>query len=477
MLTAAAAAQPAEPPTIETAVSAAAENFQPLWSPPKGQLQGWVVGIDPAGADLSQLRGPLCDDLSLTTAAHLYHLVRRAGGRPVLTRADGTTVAHTRRAGTVARARCDLCVSIRYVETGAEVSVRVGPADPRPNDVLLAEALGTALGVEPAERDQRNAADTRFIQILRQTDGARDIAVCDVLFARSPESSTMGSALRMTCFEHARGLYEGISRFCAETVARPGSPAKPAPTADTLNSRSSGRLMRLVRSIWPEGPLPDERVEWFCRKYADESITNPSLVYFEVEAHPEQDLVVLRGRTNAPLLAVGLEKALRAIGIEQVSNQTRMLPDREHLGEHLFGVCRVPMALTYDQPDGSGRPQTELLFGEPLFLLDLEGESYLLHAGDGYWGWVHRDAVQPMTSEQFDAYVRRPRGAVVRDIDKDRVRIPRGANVHLQRATEDERVVLLPDGSTLSVPAAAVTLRDSEDAEAAAPVRGGLGQL
>jgi hypothetical protein len=474
MLTAAAWGQPAMPLTVEAAVSAAVENFQPLEPPPRGQLRGWVIGIDPAGADVSLRHGPLYDDLSLITAAHLYHFVRHAGGKPVLTRTDHTRAVDASRLNILAETGCELCVSIHYSEVGGKVFIRSDSPENHPRDAALAAELSSALQFKLAEPNKHEHAVSDSIKALSQVDAMADIPFCQVHFESSPEAATMDPALRKICFDNARRLYEGIRRFCVQPH-RPEPSAKPVP--DTLASDSGNRLERLVSSIWPEGRMPDDRVEWFCRQFADEAITNPSLVYFEVQTHPEQDGVILRGQTNAPLLAIGLEKALRAVGIEQVSNQTRTLPDRDHLGEHLFGACRVPMALTYDQPESSGRPQTQLLFGEPLFLLDLEGESYLLHSGDGYWGWVHRDAVQPMTFEQFDAYVRHPPGAVVRDIDNGRVRIPRGSNVRLLRATESERVILLPDGATLSVPAAAVMLRDSEGPQANARVRAALDLL
>jgi hypothetical protein len=472
MLTATTAAQPMEPPALEAAVRSAIESFQPLWSPPKGQLRGWVVGIDPAGADLSRADPPLCDDLSLITAAHLYHLVRRAGGKPVLTRVDRIYPADASRIEPVAQTGSHLCVLIRYCETGASVAVQPGAASAHPDDARLAAALGSALGVESTEP---TSADLSLIEALRQTDAGGDTAVSIAQFECPAGTSTIGAALRKRCFDHARGLYDGIRRFCTGSAKRPD--VSGSPVADTLSSNSSGRLERLVHSIWPEGRLPDERVEWFGRRFVEESVTNPSLVYFEVAARAEQEVVILGGRTNTPLLVTGLEKALRTVGMEQISNQVRTLPDREHLGEQLFGVCRAPMALTYDQPGRGGRPQTQLLFGEPLFLLDREGDSYLLHAGDGYWGWVQHEAVQPMTSEQFDAYMRLPVGAVLQDIDGNGLVVPCGANVRVMRATDDQRVILLPDNSTLSVPAVAVAMRDSEDQQAAARVLAALDLL
>ena len=173
----------------------------------------------------------------------------------------------------------------------------------------------------------------------------------------------------------------------------------------------------------------------------------------------------------------GLEKALRGVGVEQIRNEVRALPDAEHLGEHLYGVCRAPMALTYREPGYTGGLQTQLLYGEPLFLLDRADDFYLLHAGDGYWGWVPCAAVEPMTAEQFGAYMGQPRGIVSADIENERVRIPRSACVRVVQTKTDERVILLADGTTLSVPTAVVSMQDPDGREAADRVRAGLDLL
>jgi hypothetical protein len=481
-LIAAIGGQAAQPPPLEIVVSTAVENFQPLWLPPPGQLQGWVIGIDPAESRGSDTGGRLCDDLSLLTAAHLYHLVLRAGGSPVLTRVDATPAADAggtawqRRVDIVRQAGCDLCVSIRFDGDDGKAAVRVGAVDATPSDAVLADALRAALGVEAAGPGGRRPADAGFIEALRQADGTAAIAVCEVHFGCPAASSKADAARQKACLERARQLYAGIRGFC-ENAKHPSTRAAPAPVPDLRRSRTAERLKQLGRSIWPQGSLPSDQVDWFCRRFAELSITNRSLVYFEVSGELERGVVALRGRTNAPQVVSGLEQALRVVGVEHVRNEVQRLPDRQRLGEQLFGVCRVPMALTYDQPGERGGRQTQLLFGEQLFLLDYADQCYLLHAGDGYWGWVRREAVQPMTAEQFDAYMRRPRGVALQDIDEGQLRIPRGSSVRVVRATEGERTILLPDGSTLAVPAAAVMIPDAEGSQAASRVRAALDLL
>jgi hypothetical protein len=468
---------------VEEAVNAAIEDFEQPWSPPTRRLRGWVVGINPPGAGSAQVSERLCADLSLLTAVHLYHLVLAGGGSPVLTRADDTRAADSgrsvleRRVDVVRQRRCDLCVSIRYAEAAVGAAVRREAAEQRPKDTRLAEALAAELAVKPAVAGQPTPGRVGFIEMLCAADKSADMAACEVCFGCPPEVSSVGIELRKACLENARRLYTGISRFCNEHGSRRDSPATRSPVPDYPSSEAAEQVSRLERSIWPLGDLPSERIDWFCRRFAQVSITNRSLVYFEVSAHLEQTVAVLRGRANVPKVTNGLEQALRDLGVEHVRNEVEALPDRERLGEHLFGVCRVPMALTYNQPGTDGGVQTQLMFGEPLFLLDRVGEFYLLHAGDGYWGWVRHDAVQPMTAEQFDAYRRHPQGAVCADIAGPQGMIPRGTSVPVMRTTGDVRMVLLPDGSTLTVPVTALTIDEHESAGAASRVQAALDLL
>lgn len=449
------AAQAAEPPRVEKIVSAAVESFEPLWTPPRGGLEGWKVGIDPAGGGAAPSDARQRDDLSLLTAAHLRHFVLRAGGSPVLTRMDNTRGAAPDRAAPgqrfqiIHQAHADLCISIRYDHTIDGVAVQCA-ANPRPDSAALADALHAALEVAGGAPDAGELGDA-------------GLAHCEVRFGCAPGSEVVDLAARKICFENARRLFAGIKRYCESATKRDGSGAGPEPVPDEPDSDDDARPAGVGRSIWPEGPLPAERLDWFCDRFARESITNRTLVIFEVSAHRGQDGVVLRGRTNAPPIVNGLRRALREVGVKQIRIELQELPNRDRLGEQLFGVCRAPMALTYTQPESRGGLQTQLLFGEPLFLLDRDGDYCLLHAGDGYWGWVHADAVEPMNAERFDAYTAHPRGVVSRDLESGDVRIPRGATIPVVRTDADGRTILLPDGKTLTVSADALTMCEAEE--------------
>ncbi|MFH1747273.1 MAG: NlpC/P60 family protein [Planctomycetota bacterium] len=422
---------------IDKTIQAAIDEFGPLWSPPAGELTGWVIGIDPVDAD-----GPnpsqRTSHLNMLTAGHLYHFVQKAGGRPVLTRVDDTlatadpSMTRDSRATAAAAANCDLCISIRF--------------EPKPG-----------------------SGDADILATLRSSESTTHT----IHFACDDSDQPVDVAARHACHEHARRLYQALSQYCADR--KPAS-ADGGQSFDFSGPTAGSRLERLGRSIWPAGDLPPKQLDWFCRAFSRAAIANQSLVYFDVTAAVENDIVVIRGRTNTPVIVSGLMETLQGVGFEQVRSEVQSLPDHQRLGQQLFGVCRVPMAMTYDQPGGRGRPQTQLLFGEPVFLMQAAMDDYLLHGGDGYWGWVNRAAIQRITTDQFNAYMQLPEGIVMTDVAVAGTIIPRGSRVRVTRQEPDQCFVLMPDDTRRAVPAEFIKAVDRLDT-ASARVRAALDLL
>jgi hypothetical protein len=484
-------AGPTEAVSLEATVAKAIDEFTPPWKPPENELGGWIIGIDPAcGGSVPAERA--CDELGLLTAAHLYQLALSAGGVPILTRADLPQCPPEpgdaeRRARTIQESKCDLCVSVRYEPGDGGGAVYAGEQPGTDNrGRLLGECMRSSLGDEFQWVTADAVAHRSICQLLLAgADAGRgDVPACEVRLA-CPDRITAGDKrFQAVAQANARLLYTGISKFVAEHLGTPPASGAPKPDAgsaatatrvpDVPRSSLQSRLRRLGRSIWPDGRLPDDKLDWFCRMFTRIHVTDRSLIHVETSASVEEGVVVLRGATNAPSVVAGLLQALGGVGVSPIRNQVRTLPDRAKLGDELFGACRVTSALTTDRPADRSGLQTQLLFGEPAFLLDRTEAYYLLHAGDGYWGWASAEAIEPMTAERFSAYLRHPRGAILEDVHRDRVHIPRGGRVPVVRTDADQRVVLLPDGATLTLRAAAVRLDDNSADAAAARVRAAL---
>ena len=482
------AADPAGMISLKAEVSRAIEEFTPFWKPAGHELCGYRIGIDPAGRGESSAESPECADLDLLTAAYLYHHVRSAGGTPILTRAEDPGLAHVppddlaRRRRIIRENGCHLAVSIRYAGASRTPCVIAGP-----EGATLASRLRSALDGEDGAGDQSTENDRRSIAFLagRYAGHTSDIPVCAVRFGPGTHGPGTSGPTWKLCRGDARALYLGISRFCTQDLRNAASETGQDrdTTADTAAvpcippADVDARTRIIARSIWPEGPLPEHKVDWFCRMFERTAVINRSLVHPIASAFVADGGVVLRGATNAPPVPAALEEALRTVGIERVRNEIRSLPDYGKLGDTLFGACRVPTALTFDRPGEAGAVQTQLLFGEPVFMLDRAQGHYLLHAGDGYWGWAREGAVQPMSASPFDEYVRHPRGTVARDVHREGIRIPRGARVPVVGSGDGTRAILLPDGSQLTLPVASVTVDEGESERAAARARAALDLL
>ncbi len=444
----------AAPPT-DASIQAAIEGFTPLWAAPRGELAGWVIALDPGDEAPAATAPRLDDDLSLLTGGLLYHFVHEARAGAILLRSDDTLSTDSGRDRRdqrfdVTRGRdCDVCVVLRYAPDRTEPAV--SPLGERATDVQLSADLAAALNV-PLQTGARAGLTV---------DASVAAAICCVELPRPGAASAIDVPMRRACFENARRIYGGIRAYCAAAkTARPTPVRSPADAdGDTPNVR--GPATSVGRTLWPAGRLPSAQADWFCDLFGRVSITARSLVYFDVTATGDEGITI-RGNTNVPRLALGLEEALHDAGIEQVRNEIRALPDREQLGERLFGACRAPMALTYMKPGNAGGRQTQILFGEPLFLLTRRDGCYLLLAGDGYWGWVDETAVEPLTADQFDAYVRHPVAVLLRDITAQEVFVPRGARVRLAETGADPRI-LLPAGGALAAPADALRIDTPEE--------------
>ena len=458
-------------PQIEDAVNKAVANAQLLWLPEKGTLKDWTIGLDPAWSQSNEIQQRRREDLDLITATYLYHFVLRAGGSPILSHADRTL------------ALCELPAANRRLQR---------LHDPE-TDALLHLVAGTngdaAVLIEAAP----DAASQKLGQCLRealgagqvttfdpQTPSAKDgtaltIPTCRISFSRDT-SVAPTPEIRRGCYDDARRIFTALQKFAADPAQAP--PIRDAQFAkpDMPTASSQSRAASLAKSIWPQGDLPAESLGWFCDAFARAAITNRSQVFFDVTARQESGQTLLTGRTNVPHILTGLTRALAAVGHDSVVNQVKTLPNRDALGSKCFGACRVPMALTFSRP-GGGALQTQLLYGEPVFLLDRSDDYFLLHARDGYWGWVHASAIEPFTAEDFNTYVRLPRVAATRDIESAGLLIPHGSVIRRALVAGQMPELHLTDGSTMPVPVDAVKFLNRDEAAVTVRIKAALDML
>ncbi len=432
----------------ERAVQDAIDAFRPPKLPPKGEMPPVVVVLNPARTGFADPARRGCEELATLTAGYLYHLIRRAGGTAYVTQGYDTPVGGY-----------DASIAALCRATRPHVFLRIdcGPASDRAPAGAFSHKLADGL------RGPIEAA------AIPDVFGIPAVQVC---LAKASAGSGDGGTIPPHR-AYAESLYEGVlacvraNRDALDRNRPMSGPttAAAAPTPDELDYSPPGRIRRTARAVWPEGDLPTEKAPWFCSMYRATALSDRTILHFEPQALVEGDTVVLRGVTTWAPLRNAMEAALRVVGISNVRNEMRLLPDRARLDDRLFGVCVAPMALTYVRPAPTAGTQTQLLYGELLFLLDRDDGWWLVQAGDGYWGWVREDAVRPLDAAEFQKRLAAVPAVLRRDVDLGQGRVPRGSRLAVAARTATTVTLTLADGRPLDV--AATDVRVIDDAAAA----------
>lgn len=461
VLLAGATNDPDAPTVID--IPKAIEAFHPPWQSPKGELNGIVIVLAPA-ADLSAAsRDRRCEELTQMTPAYLHHLIRHADGDAVVVEngclgmREGGKRSAAELASLCAAAKCHLVVRIGFDPAlhGAATSSKGDP-----------ERSGEATRLARALADALSTAGP-LPEVARASSCVPGVPAVEVRFTvpASTESVVESPPPHRRCAEQ---LYKGIAAFVrANRSELEASRLKQWPAAATgasviprVDISPKAKVEKAAQAIWPNGVLPLEKAPWYCATYRAVALSDRTIVHFEPQATIERDTVVLRGTSSVAVLRDTMERALHLVGIEHVRNEMRVLPDRQRLGENLFGVCMAPMALTYAKPVPISHVQTQILYGEPLFLLDRDEGYYLVQAGDGYWGWVREDSVSPMTRERFKEYTASNQAVFLRDVELPEGRVYRGTRLPIVSRDADTVKLMRPDGRELDVPPAAVRPAD-----------------
>ncbi len=393
------------PETVKAQIAGHIASYQPIWTPPAKQLQGRVVLIDPEGGNAPTADERRQDDLSLWTASHLYHLVRLAGGTPVLTRADDREAAEVR------RERLDMRVQIR-----ADAQIGRLLMERREQGIDVRLPVKDALVVENVPAHRRWAE-----QIYHQ-----------LVEASAGPAATKPSAGQPTLV-----------------------PFHPKPVPESAFAKAA-------KAIWPEGRLPVARAEWFCNLFARQTFSDRTNLYFEPQITLQGETVMIGGATSETVLLGTLARALHSAGITDVRADMRLLPEQGRLQpDAWFGACIAPMALTFGKPTEGGPLQTQLLYGEPVYLLDRESGFYLVQGGDGYCGWVRENCIRTMPRAEFTAYVCSTQAVLLEDIEHAGRRVVRGSRLMVTEASDAQLTIRLPEGEATTI--ARTRVRMEED--------------
>jgi len=344
----------------DPAIQSRIDEFQPPWLPTSDELRGVVVIIDPLGGRAGPHEHRERDNLSLATGAWLYHLIQRAGGIPVMTRSDDNPMPIRGADRTPAlqqycdRHQGDLIVSIEGDKWGRRT--RLSDAE----DGICFETAGSS--ISPARRPCYPGRAEEIYRVLAE-------------FVRENRAQ----------IETDRA--EKYPRRDRATI-------RPVPYFTLAGWVADVR--DAARRLWPAGDLPIELAPWFCRLFRQAVPHNLSTVHFEPRIDVCGEEIRIGGATNVAQMRETLVQALHAVGLEKVTNKMRLLPEEGRLKGARHGFCGASTGMTFAEPSEASTPQTQLLYGQPVLLLDrdIDAGYYLVHGPDGYWGWTREEYIR-----------------------------------------------------------------------------------
>lgn len=222
-----------------------------------------------------------------------------------------------------------------------------------------------------------------------------------------------------------------------------------------------GVIKGLAERAQPGLKGEQDELQQYLDFFRREAANDPRYFAFRVAAEAEGEQGVrLSGYVEFPETRAALVAFFEALGFKPVENQLKTLP-ADALGEERYGFVKVPHSLSYAE-SAAENVDTDTLLGEPLLLLLEEDGHYLVHAGDGYLGFVATGDVQRVDEQAFAEYLAGPRVFVRSDVETDDgVALPAGAALKLVRQSGDSVVAKLPTGESVSLTKEQCEVRDS----------------
>ncbi len=228
-----------------------------------------------------------------------------------------------------------------------------------------------------------------------------------------------------------------------------------------------GKKTSRSRTPWGRPPATVEEARFLLRCWRRGEALDPTQGWLQVDVGKRGEEWILSGSTEFPGLARAAERVLRDAGLRRLVNRIRLLPSRE-AGNPPYGILRASRALTWAKPrpahglpetDGPGQvEETELLYGDPLRILDAEGGFLLVHSAGGYLGWVKKEFLLRCTKARFLSLLSAGRVLFLGPFRAGGLEIPAGAALPFRGRKKGEVLVESAEGKLLEVPSRLVRL-------------------
>lgn len=434
-------------------------DYQPPFNADADVLKGLVITIDPghggssfspgySGSAVGVNSRAVEGDLNMRVAGILYHHLKDSGATVYITRRDDRKVAQGAsiraqelgsRTRLAAVTRSHLFISLHHNSTGRDtadgVVILIDPKDKQGNPQPLETALADVLRDEVSKTVHQSKEFAHY-QIEHPLVSSTDIpsAVIEFGFLSNPDFDAWvtrpGSHK-----EEAIGAWRGIVRMWQEhgeelealrqklfpeTAAdKAAAPATPSNPAFTYGAPSP--------NIWPmDRPVANAAEGRFVLNTVRNALlTDRTTVWFRPELDTSSPDWLMTVSTNLPQLAETARTELEKAAARRVVLDATTLPSKR-VAENPFAVVDIPMALTWSKPEEASSVETQILYGEPLYLLDVNDDEdcFLVQGIDGYAGWVRSDAVRRVDRAAFTELINGRRARATRSIMLSTFRIP-----------------------------------------------------
>ena len=409
-------------------------------------LAGLTILLDPAGGleatpDHKVSSATLAADANVLTTAHLYHHLIAGGAKASTTRWDAAPQSLTERRKRVAETNPDLVLTVRHL--------------PGETEAALPMAQGESVGGEAAKDAAKALSKALGFDVQVTVSGKAPIH--STVWLGSADETTHAQRLNTRGFHRAesRALYEAIVAGWKNpnSEGRASSVPASAPTNDFRDKLPAWATLHdgiksQSRTLWTfDRPAETAaEVQKMLDLYQRFVITEPVFFLLDAQVEKSDEGWILSGKSSSALLTSATEQLMMSVGCDPVLNRMETLPSAR-LGEKRFGIVRVPMAMTWASARQGDSVQSQLLLGEPLWLLDEsdDGFALLVQGGEGYIGWVRADQVTRVAAPEFDRWISAQKTSVPRDGWAGNLRIPAGA-----------RLPLMVDGANLRLPPGAL---------------------
>jgi len=292
-------------------------------------------------------------------------------------------------------------------------------------------------------------------------------------------SLSIGRGVRVGCAIALLGVFLTAFAWAQPQDATPGSPYTLPSYIDPNEirrgvpmggvpgkSREQVYYERIIQKYEPTLVGDPGNIVRYIEAFKQTLIVDSRLFPFEVEGERLGERGVrLKGFVGFRENSRALVKFLHYLGFEPIEERIEVLPSSD-VGVRRFAFVKASHRFTYDKAVEPREPMTEVLLGDPVFLLKkAEGGQFLCQSSDGYVGFIDGGSLRRVDEKEFTRYQSGPQAYLLRDYQADDLFIPMGARLKWVADESDTAIVEVPSAGRFAVPKTHLQVRSGEPSE------------